>query len=187
MQESYKEDLANHFGLDPYAVGGDSGGVALVRGNAGQPWSSEITSFVCRSCPVMEKATPSLPQLARYRWTRRSRRTCACVDIPSARTGRSHGFPLCHGTLERPENAAGGTADMHARGKSDGPIVPAKRTNKTGTPVAEPVEERGSPKGSAASSVLAPDTVPGFARHRRSQPRLVEMCFLIVVPKGGAV
>ena len=36
---------------------------------------------------------------------------------------------------------------MPAHGKSDGPIVPAKRTNKPGTPVAEFVEERGSPKG----------------------------------------
>jgi len=50
---------------------------------------------------------------------------------------------------ERSENASGGTADMHASGKSDGPIVPAKRANKAGTPAAEPVEERGPPEGNA--------------------------------------
>jgi len=61
MQESYKEDLASRFGLDPYAVGGNSGGVALVRGNAGQLLSSEIITSVCRSCPDLEKATSSLP------------------------------------------------------------------------------------------------------------------------------
>ena len=32
------------------------------------------------------------------------------------------------------------TPDMHVAGESDGPIVPAKRANKTGTPVAESVK-----------------------------------------------
>jgi len=49
---------------------------------------------------------------------------------------------------------------MNARRKSDGPIVPAKRANKAGTPAAESVEERGSPKGNASTHALAPDTVP---------------------------
>ena len=64
---------------------------------------------------------------------------------------------------------------MNANRKSDGPIVPAKRANKAGTPAAESVEERGSPKGNVASHVLAPDTVPGSARHRCTRLRLVEM------------
>ncbi len=55
---------------------------------------------------------------------------------------------------------------MNANRKSDGPIAPAKRTNKTGTPAAESVEERGPPKGNAVMYVLAPDTVPRLARHR---------------------
>ncbi len=50
---------------------------------------------------------------------------------------------------------------MNARRKSDGPIVPAKRANKAGTPAAESVEERGSPKGNVATHALAPDTAPG--------------------------
>jgi hypothetical protein len=65
MKESYREDLANHFGLEPYAAGGNIGGVASVRGNAGQLLSSEILTFVCRSYPVREKATSSRPLLAR--------------------------------------------------------------------------------------------------------------------------
>ncbi len=36
---------------------------------------------------------------------------------------------------------------MHARGKSDGPIVPAKPVNKADQSAAESVEERGSAKG----------------------------------------
>ena len=59
MKESYREELASRSGLDPYAGGGDVAGVASVRGNAGQPLSSEIITPACRSCPVLEKATSS--------------------------------------------------------------------------------------------------------------------------------
>ena len=58
MKESCKEDLANHFGLQPYAVDGNVEGVASVRGSVGQLSSSEILPFVCRPCPVKGKATP---------------------------------------------------------------------------------------------------------------------------------
>ena len=62
MKESYREDLASHSGLEPYAGGGNSAGVASGRGSAGQPLSSEIISLVCRSCSQKEKATPTGPQ-----------------------------------------------------------------------------------------------------------------------------
>jgi hypothetical protein len=45
---------------------------------------------------------------------------------------------------------------MHDRGKSDDPVVPAKPPNNAQGGVAEAVEERGSPKGDAAS-----ETRPG--------------------------
>ncbi len=61
MKESYREDLASSSGLEPYAGDGDIAGVASARGDAGQPWSSEIFTFACRSYPVREKATSSLP------------------------------------------------------------------------------------------------------------------------------
>jgi RNA-directed DNA polymerase len=41
---------------------------------------------------------------------------------------------------------------MHDRGKSDDPVVPAKPSNNAQGGVAEAVEERGSPKGNAASA-----------------------------------
>ncbi len=66
MKESYKEDLANHFGLEPYAADGNIGGVASARGNAGQLLSSEIITLACRSCPDLEKATSSPPSVARW-------------------------------------------------------------------------------------------------------------------------
>ena len=61
MRESYREDLASYSGLEPYADDGDVVGVASARGNAGQPLSSEIITFACRSCSGREKATPSMP------------------------------------------------------------------------------------------------------------------------------
>jgi hypothetical protein len=61
MKESYREDLASHSGLEPYAGDGNIAGVASARGNAGQPLSSEITIFACRPCPVRGKATSSMP------------------------------------------------------------------------------------------------------------------------------
>ncbi len=61
MKESYRESLASHSGLEPYAGGGDLAGVASARGNTGQPLSSDITLFVCRSRLIREKAIPSLP------------------------------------------------------------------------------------------------------------------------------
>src|SRR5881392_2254113 len=39
---------------------------------------------------------------------------------------------------------------MHDHGKSDGPVLPAKRPNKPGEPGAEAVEGRGLPKGNTA-------------------------------------
>ncbi len=63
MKESYRENLASYSGLEPYAGDGNVAGVASARGDAGQPWSSEISTFACRSCPDMEKATPPVPIL----------------------------------------------------------------------------------------------------------------------------
>ena len=95
MQESYKEDLANHFGLEPYAVGGNIGGVASARGNAGQLLSSEITNFACRSCPDREKATSSPPLLAR--WTTdaaESREPVHAWTFQAREPGDPIGFPI---------------------------------------------------------------------------------------------
>ena len=62
----------------------------------------------------------------------------------------------------RSEKAVGRTTDMHVSRESDGPIVPKKRANKAGPKAAaESVEGRGSTKGNATRTLLAPDTEPG--------------------------
>ena len=156
-------------------------GVASGRGDTGQPLSSEINySCVCRSRSGTEKATLQAPFMVRRRWTRRSRIPCACVEVPSARTGRSCWFPLC---VARYRVHGGTLGKRHRRYSRDGrqqevthgPIVPAKWANKTGTPVAEPEEGRGPPTGNAVREPPAPDTEPDCAGPGRDELRHVEM------------
>ena len=95
------------------------------------------------------------------------------VDAAESETLRRRGNSL-HGnreTLEAPlrddrggrsEKAQCHTPDMHASRESDGPIVPKKQANKAGpTAAAEPGEGRGSTKGNATETLLAPDSEPG--------------------------
>jgi hypothetical protein len=63
----------------------------------------------------------------------------------------------------RSEKAYGRTSDMHVFRESDGLIVPQKRANKDGSSSAESVEGRGSTKGNAQQTLLAPDAVPGMS------------------------
>ncbi len=65
--------------------------------------------------------------------------------------------------VERSENVTDGTSGMNGNRKSDNPILPAKRANKAGIPVAESAEERGLPKGNAPCHKTALDTEPDNA------------------------
>jgi RNA-directed DNA polymerase len=70
--------------------------------------------------------------------------------------------PLFQPSGGRSEKAHGQTSDMHVSRESDDSIVPEKRANKTGTnAAAESVEGRGSTKGNATRTLLAPDAAPG--------------------------
>ena len=62
---------------------------------------------------------------------------------------------------DRSEKARGHKSDAHVAGESDGSIVPEKRANKTGTPVAESAEERGPPEGKVVQNAFVPVTAPG--------------------------
>ena len=101
------------------------------------------------------------------------------TDAAESKTLRMCGNSL-HGnreTLETPapqgagrsEKAVCRTTDMHVSRESDGPIVPEKRANKTGLmAAAESVEGRGTTKGNATRTLLAPDTEPRKAWHRHA-------------------
>ncbi len=95
-------------------------------------------------------------------------------------------MPACE--AERSENVSDGTADTDADRKSDGPIVPAKRANKAGTPVAESVEERGPLEGNALAKVFASDAEPEHAEYKGEGCGIVGMKFIpTAIPEGGAV
>jgi hypothetical protein len=83
----------------------------------------------------------------------------------------------------RSANLSEGTADMNADGKSDDFVVPLTRTNKAATAVAEPAEERKSPKGSVTELSPMSQTL-SWIWHQSEQhgkPRLVEsLCDSIV-------
>ena len=106
------------------------------------------------------------------------------MNATESKTLRMRGNSM-HGnreTLEVPppqgegrSEKASRTADMNASRESDGPIVPEKRANNAGRtmlrmvrPAAEPVEGRGSTKGNDAQVLLAADTAPRKAWHRRA-------------------
>ena len=83
----------------------------------------------------------------------------------------------------RSANLSEGTADMNVDGKSDDFVVPLTRTNKAATAVAEPAEERKSPKGSVTELSPMSQTL-SWIWHQSEQhgkPRLVEsLCDSIV-------
>lgn len=90
--------------------------------------------------------------IASVRRTLRGLRTCACMESPCARTGRSHPFtrpPKQRSTGGSLRKGRGRTAEMNDDGKSDDPVVPAKPPNNGRKKPAEVVEERGSTKGNA--------------------------------------
>jgi hypothetical protein len=146
MKEPYEEGIANRLGPASCAGDGNIAGVAGTGVHAGQPSNSEITVPACRPCPDMGKAT----------------RATTLLGESSRDAAESETLSMCgtfqHGNRETPETPSPATAgtvgegdlpksDMHVSGESDDLVVPGKRANKAGTPVAESVEERGSTKG----------------------------------------
>ncbi|MGW8257356.1 MAG: hypothetical protein ACWGMZ_07730 [Thermoguttaceae bacterium] len=90
------------------------------------------------------------------------------LETPSPQDERRYGKALCR------------TTDAHVSRESDDSIVPEKRANNAGRtmlrtvpPAAESVEGRGSTKGNATRTLLAPDAVPG---KRGNANRLPNAC-----------
>ncbi len=104
MQESYEEELAIRFGPDPYAGGGDALGVASVMGTGRPAIELRHHPFRVPTLLCQGEGNRQGRVIGERSATRRSPRTCACLETPNARTGRSHRFPVandhdevCHG------------------------------------------------------------------------------------------
>lgn len=136
MKESYRENLASSSGHKPYAGSGDAPGVAWVRGDAGQPSSSEIQIPVCRPCTDKGKATsPSALRqgegghggvaepghVSKFQ----AREPGDPDGIRDEKPLRRSGFKT-----DRWFNVSDGNDQTHAVRKSDGWVVPAKSANK---------------------------------------------------------
>src|SRR5580704_1310354 len=85
--------------------------------------------------------------------TSRSRRPCARGEVLCTEPGKSHPCPDRQAGPVHEGNSR--TMSMHADENSDGVIVPEKRPNKEGSPSAEAVEGRTSPKGNGGETAAA--------------------------------
>jgi hypothetical protein len=187
MKEPHRKGIANHPDPESCAGDGNIAGEALTGAHAGRVSSSEITSI---GVPTLssEGEGHTADSVQRELFS-----DAAESETLSMRGNSVHGN---RETLETPPPDGGGgrsekaccrTTDLHVSRESDDPIVPEKRANKAGlTAAAESVEGRGSTKGNATRTSLAPDTVPGkrgmglwgvrkaltAARHTRGKSRM---------------
>jgi RNA-directed DNA polymerase len=156
MKEPHGEGLANHTGPESCVGRREAAGEALTGVHADQPLS----------CEIKVSGTPTLSSQAEGNIgcgvMRESRSGPAQSETLCMRGNSSHGnreipsAPLADGLLGRSEKAVGRTSDMHAGGKSDGPIVPGKSPNNHGDePCAEAMEGRGSTKGNTEETAVA--------------------------------
>ena len=166
MQEPHSEGVAHHADPESCAGDGNVAGEALTGENAGQVFSSEITSIgVPTRCCDGEGHT------------RRSVQRELPFDAAESQTLSMRGHSLRGNRETRkvpPPDGGGGRSgkampkpDSHADRESDGSIVPEKRTNNAPAVVAgaaESVEGRGPAKGNAGQVPSMPDAVP--ERHR---------------------
>ena len=86
LRDSFKEDLADHFGLELYADGGNVMDVATTEVateavHAGKLLSSEITHSECWNCLCCGKALRSIPLLAIH-GIARPMEWLGCVEEP---------------------------------------------------------------------------------------------------------
>jgi hypothetical protein len=164
MKESYAKGLAAHSGPESCGVAREGVVEALTGVRAGRVFSRERTIPPrCRRREGVRKATPTTPPSQGMVGPR------AVVDPVHARKhlAREPGDP----TFARPRQRGrphrevfGRTPMMHERGKSDGPIVPAKPPNNGGGTRLDP----GRPKPSPAEEVEGRGPAKGNRRESRT-------------------
>lgn len=103
MKESYSEDPASHTGPELYAGDGNIAGVATTGVHAGEVLSPEKRNSRVPTLSGLWEGHIVPSALASRGRTRRGRRPYACMETPSARTGRSYWFPATV-SEKRPDN-----------------------------------------------------------------------------------
>jgi hypothetical protein len=185
MQEPHKKGVANHLGPESCVRDRKVTNEALTGEDAGQPWSSEITSTgVPTLCNGGEGHTVN--RACRERFTDAAESETLSMRGRSMRENReTPSASSTHRGEERSEKSGCSTSDRHAVGESDDLIVPAKRANKAGLwAAAESVEGRRSTKGNAFAVGHAPDTAPDPRVDRREGVRSVASACWTVFTRG---
>jgi hypothetical protein len=148
MKESYGEGPASHTGPEPCVDRREAAGEALTGIHADQPLRAEINPS-----GVPAPLSEAEGDIGHGAISRAVSGPCGVEDPGYAWKlfAREPGGPVsahADGAMGRWERAHRRTPDMHADGKSDGPIVPKKLPNNDG-PVssAEVVEGRDRPRG----------------------------------------
>ena len=161
MKESHGKDPASHPDPESCVGGRKAAGEALTGAHAGQPSSCEIRSSGVPT-PLSEAegnteggvigkppSDPAQSETLRMRGNSSHGKR----EIPRA--------PAGDGTAGRSGKVHDRTPDMHARGKSDGCVVPEKPPNKDGyDPSAEAVEGRRPTEGNTMPDGRIPDSEP---------------------------
>jgi hypothetical protein len=164
MKEPHEKGVAIRLDPESGASGRKVAGEARTGAHTGQPWSSEITSTgvptLCYEGEGHRQGGARRESLG-HAAESETLRTCG----NSMRENReTPALPWRSTAQGRPEKAPSRTSGMHGAGESDDLIVPTKRANNVGPKAtAEPVEGRGSRKGTVQFADHAPDTAPAQA------------------------
>ena len=105
MKESHREGVASHPGPESCARGREASGEALTGVHAGRLLSRERTQTRVPTPLPGAEGNIGVSDSASSRWTRRGRRTFACVKTPCAEPGRSRGRPTRMEEWDRVEKA----------------------------------------------------------------------------------
>ncbi len=133
MKESYGKDLASHPDPESCVGGREDAGEALTGAHAGQPLSSEIT-LTGVPTPYGEgegnmadgaKREPAANAAESETLSMRGNSSHEKREIPRVPTS---------GAVGRPEKVSDRTSGVHARGKSEGRVVPKKPLRVPETP-----------------------------------------------------
>ena len=164
------EGVAIHDGPESCAGVREGGGEALTGVRAGQLLSREITDFgVPTSSHEAEGHIAGGVSASRSVDPARSENLCMYGVLPAREPGGPAARPPGDHRAGRSGKAEVSTPGMHERGKSDGPVVPAKPPNKAAGAVAEVVEEGGLAEGNTASTTR-PGRRAGSGRAKRAGP-----------------
>jgi len=156
MKEPYGEGLAPHTGPESCVGRRKAAGEALTGVHADQPLSSEINAIVVPTLLIEAEGKTGYDGMSEPCSDPAESKTL-CMRGNSLRGNREvPSVPTADGAMGRSEKVKSRTSDMHAGGKSDGPIVPEKLPNNHGAMTcAEAVEGRGLAKGSTLQTAGA--------------------------------